>query len=336
MRVVVNYIAPTSRLDELFVIPEMVALGVSEDDPNISAESDFDGDTVNNLLELMYNTNPINGADTPVLTAEDEFIANQFAANDVFEVGAALSGDYDGDGIDDLIEIIARSNPANSASLPSAEEKFVAEELAARGVLSIVNTLPAEDIDEDGVSNLIELLFGNDPIDNADFPILTAEEVFVAEQMSSIGTPGYNMADIGPADDFDGDLVSNVVELLSGFDPTSAAAIPVLTLLEVFVVEQLAESGALVVNAPNREPTQDYDNDGISNIAELQYDRNPSNSADVPVLSGLEVRVAQEMAILYDVFGAPAPFNIGPFDDYDSDGVDNIDELNAVSDPTNP
>jgi hypothetical protein len=53
-------------------------------------------------------------------------------------------------------------------------------------------------------------------------------------------------------------------------------------------------------------------------------------------LSGLEVRVAQEMAILYDVFGAPAPFNIGPFDDYDVDGADNVDELNAGSDPTNP
>lgn len=340
MRVLVNLVELTNRIDELFVVPEMVLLGVPENDPNILGSSDYDGDGVNNFLELMNNTDPTNpGAEpVPALTAEDEFVANQLGANDVFGVGAALSGDFDGDGIDDLVEIIAGSNPGDSESVPAAEENFVAEELADRGVLSIINTSPGEDFDSDGVSNLVELLYGFDPTDSGATPTLTAEEVFVAQEMSSLGAFGLGIANIGPDDDFDLDTISNVVELLSGTDPTDATDAVALSALEQFVTDQLGFNGAFVLNAPNLAPREDYDGDGISNIAELQYGRDPVDATDVPALSFLEERVAEDFAELYDTYGAPVSpgpgGGIGPFEDYDNDGDINIDEINDGTDPT--
>jgi len=349
MRVRVLLSDSSSRMDEFFVIPEMVLLGVAEDDPDVGSLADFDSDLVNNFLELMFNFDPTDGGDTPVLTDEDVFVAEQLAANlnadDTF-VGAALFVDYDGDGVDDLIEIIAGSNPNDPASVPTAEEEFVASALAADGVLEIVNTSPNEDLDGDNYSNLVELLYGFDPDDDTSTPVLSKLEIFVAEQMATLGAlqlgfAGLPTLAIEPVDNFDvsfDDLNTNTVELLIGDDPTDSDSFTALNDDEIFVINQLAGSGVLQTGISNYLPDEDFDGDGVSNIAEILYGFSPNNDQSVPVISPLEISVAEAIVQFPGfVFAGFGPYvDIGPFENYDGSGDNNIDEINAGTDPTIP
>ena len=129
---------------------------------------------------------------------------------------------------------------------------------------------------------------------------------------------------------------SNLIELLSGTDPTDVDSVPAFAAdsLEAFVIEELANSGVLEQDSASIGPYDDYDADTISNVVELMYATNPNDDTDTPVLSPLDITVAEALAALLNSgqYGIGLT-NIGPTDDFDADGVSNIDELNNVTNP---
>jgi alpha-tubulin suppressor-like RCC1 family protein len=310
-----------------------------EFDPSVSSP-DADSDGVSNIAELFYGSDPTDAGDTPVLTPAQIFVAEQLSELGISYVGAAdfaPSDDYDSDGVDNLTELIAGSNPIFDTDLPTAVEEYVAAALIILGVVSPESTSPIEDYDFDGISNIAELLYGSDPTDGGDTASVDAVQAFVVEQMSQIGVFDPLTTDFAPSDDFDFDGISNLVELLYGTDPTASGSVPepVVDDLDIFVAEEMADAGALLVGISNVGPNQDFDSDGIPNVVELLYATNPNDSGDTPVLSSLEVTVAEQMAAFLaaaDLITIGAP-NIGPADDYDGNSINNIDEINQGGNP---
>jgi alpha-tubulin suppressor-like RCC1 family protein len=250
--------------------------------------------------------------------------------------GLPPTGDFDNDGVDNLTESLAGSNPRLSSDLPSAVAQYVAEQLVALGVVVANSTGSTEDYDLDGVSNIAELLYLTDPTLIGSVPSITATDEFVAEEMAVLGVFGAVAVDFAPSDDFDLDGVSNLVELQYGTDPTDQGSLPnpAVDEVDIFVAEQMAAVGARGIGAASVNPDTDYDSDGYSNLVELQYGSNPhsASAGDVPVMSSIEVFVAEEMAAAGALGVGLA--NIGPNDDYDLDTVSNLAEIYAGTDPT--
>ncbi|MFQ3223933.1 MAG: alpha-tubulin suppressor-like RCC1 family protein [Lentimonas sp.] len=98
------------------------------------------------------------------------------------------------------------------------------EMMANYGVTDANDALPADDLDLDGVSNLVELMYGTNPNDLGDTPAILVSEQSITEDMAlaiiafgdSLSVPTPN---IGSADDYDGDTFSNLLELFFGTDP---------------------------------------------------------------------------------------------------------------------
>jgi hypothetical protein len=150
---------------------------------------DSDGDGIADSDELDRGLNPLDPAD-----AHDLFIDNDHdGLDDDLEATIGtdpLDPDTDGDGFGDGIEVHAGSDPLDPAStpedtdgdgLPDSFEEIHFHNSTNGGSTSttIQNTLPGDDPDQDGCSNLCEAQHGTDPNDpdSDDDGILDGAEV---------------------------------------------------------------------------------------------------------------------------------------------------------------
>lgn len=329
---------------DTFVANEMALLGVFGGLNGANDDYDSDGET--NLIELLYGRNPTVDESLPPIADLDEFVALLLANYGALGVALPNIGpfdDYDSDGVSNIAELLYGTDPTNPFEFPSitAEAIFVAEQLALAGVegVALPNIGPADDFDADGVSNIVELMYGTNPNDGSDAPVLSSLDAFVAAELASSGAFGVGVANIGPADDYDSDGITNIVELLYNTNPSSGSSVPALTDLDIYVADELVARGVFGVGVANIGSTQDYDTDLISNIAELMYGTDPTDSNDTPALSPLEQSVAEALAAAgayQDIVSGFPLANIGPTEDYDSDGANNTVEINAGTDPTDP
>jgi hypothetical protein len=330
---------PTTAVEDYVLTGMLTALDVLSPLPaDVGVEDDYDLDGKNNLVELELDFDPTDGGDIPPSSAEADFVMTEMilllGVADPQPADIAPTDDYDADGVDNQVELMAGSDPTVFSDLPTADAEYVAEELILLGVTDATLTGPSDDLDLDGFSNIAELLYLTNPTLMGSEPTITATDEFVAEEMAALGVFGVvavDEANFAPDDDFDFDGTTNVVELLYGTDPTVNTGGAAVSAVNQFVASELALAGVHVVGASNVGRTQDYDSDGISNVVELLYGFDPNDDTDTPVLSALEVFVAEGMAEAgVHIVGAS---DIGPEDDYDSDTFSNVDELNQDSDP---
>jgi hypothetical protein len=218
-------------------------------------------------------------------------------------------------------------------------ETFTTDAMNALYGVSGGSNRASDDFDSDEKTNLIELLYGTDPTDPLDTPVLNAADVFVAELLANYGVAGVSEPDIGPNDDYDGDGFSNIVELMEGTNPNDSPSNrdrPDTSDLGVYVIESLAQSLAtdeFGVNLENIGPLDDFDEDGASNIAELQLGRDPVDDSDAGTTTALEDFVAERFAVDYEIYDSAIAGDISPTGDYDGDGASNIAELQLGRNP---
>jgi uncharacterized protein YheU (UPF0270 family) len=322
----------------------MALFGVT--DPLLNGpDEDADEDGKNNLVELALGFDPNSDGDLPpTSTLEDDVLtemATLIGTISPLPLNLAPADDYDGDGKTNLVELALGSAPtyANDTPVSSEIEDYVLTEvLESLGQLFPLpdNYAPTDDYDADGESNIAELLYGTDPTDGADSAGLSALQIFVAEEMAEIGVFGAGAVNFAPDDDYDFDTLNNLIELLSGTNPTDVDSVPAFSAdsLEAFVIEELANEGVLEQDSASIGPYDDYDADTISNIVELMYATNPNDDTDTLTLSSLDITVAEELAALLN----PVQYGSGLDEieatgDFDADGHSNIDELNNETNP---
>ena len=281
-----------------------------------------------------------------VLAQPQRFVLKQFQnVYGLFDLrDQSPTDDRDGDGVSNIAELQLGTNPtvASSGAGITDLEAFVAErfalDFALFGESPPGNIRPMDDRDGDGVSNIAEILLGKNPTQASDGSTINPLDVFVVERFALdfgvFDTPVP--ADIGASDDFDGDGVSNLIELLLASDPTDQESGTTFSALEIFVAETMAlEFGAFGSPMPGDiSVSGDFDLDGISNIAELQLDTDPTDSLSGAAISPLTAFVAERFALNHGIFGFPAPANLEPDGDFDGDVRSNLAELQLGSDPT--
>ncbi|MEO0511236.1 MAG: hypothetical protein AAF065_15405 [Verrucomicrobiota bacterium] len=351
---------PVSPSLELSVAQAWLALGTFNTDgpvENFLPYQDFDGDGIDNVTEFaIAGRSPANPVDVLTPTALEEFVADVFTdpvpsddsiIPDNAGEGYALFGDpllnigpledYDADGTSNIAEILRGANPTldNDAGTISNLEEFTAEGMAQFDVFSLpapANIEPNSNLDSDLVSNVLELMLGFDPTDGTSGPATNTLAYDVAEELVLTNAfDFYDVADFGPFDDLDGDGFSNIAEQLLFDEADDPASQP--SEIDAYTAEEFALLNVFFITI-NYNATDDFDGDGTSNIAELQLGRDPSSAADINTTTVAEDIVAEVFAVTYGLYD-PAPADIGPTDDFDTDGFSNIAEIQVGTNPTN-
>ena len=265
-----------------------------------SVNNDSDGDGYSNIEEKKAGTNPLDENSKP-----KEADTDKDGKIDKVEKGK----DADGDGKSDVVE---------SAKL-DADSDGVVDELDAE------NENPNNDSDSDGYSNIEEKKAGTNPLDANSKPVEPDTD------------KDGKIDKIEKGKDADGDGKSDVVESAK-LDADSDG-----------VVDEL--------DAENDNPNNDTDNDGMSNIDEVKAGTNPldPNSKIEPdtdkdgkidkIEKGKDADgdgksdVVESAKLDADSDGVVDELDADDSDvnnDSDGDGVSNIDEKNAGTNPLDP
>jgi hypothetical protein len=160
----------------------------------------------------------------------------------------------------------------------SSADGIVAQSMAGFGVFDANLVSASDDADGDGVSNYAEILLNTDPSDGSLAP--TAADSLVAQGMIDLGVVDPSL--VSASDDADGDGVSNYAEILLNTDPSDGSLVP--TAADSFVAQRMIDLG--LVDPSLVSASDDADGDGVSNIAEILLNTNPSNTNDEPTASG--------------------------------------------------
>jgi len=169
---------------------------------------DSDEDGLTDGQEATLGTDPNNrDSDNDGLTDGEE--VNSYSTN-------PLRADTDGDGYSDREEINAESDPTVSASIPSVNEQYDADNDGLSDDLE--NALGTDvnniDTDNDGIHDGHEFGHGTDPL-NIDSD---GDGEFDGEEIHN-GSDPLDSADVSAALDSDGDGLSDDYELSRGMDP---------------------------------------------------------------------------------------------------------------------
>ena len=151
---------------------------------------------------------------------------------------------------------------------------FVSEEFA--------NQFPGDttliDTDFDLIPDYIELLLKTDPSDALDIP--TEDDSIVAQRMVDLGV--VDGSSVTADADADGDGVSNIAEYLLNTDPSDGSVTP--TAVDSFVAQRMVDLG--ILDGDQVAADDDADGDGVSNIAEILLNTDPSDGGEEPTSTG--------------------------------------------------
>ena len=350
------------------------ALGASAP---ITAQSDTDGDGVPDALEVRSGLDP-RDANDPVLNGSADRDNDGGPAFDgvsdalesvLLRRGAlpplTLASDSDADGIGDVAEVRAGSEPFDALD-PAYGRAF--------------------DLDHDQVPDWLELRDGFNPL-SADFPVFDGAD---DDEGGALGPDGDGVSDglegylvrrgarapLSTASDSDGDGAGDVAEVRAGFEPFDAAS-PVATgfgdadadgiadALEALLLEKGAHSATRATDsdrdripdfaeaqsgsdpfdatAPTLFAHFDLDHDGLEDFLEYELGADPLDP-DSPLSGGaLDLDdasgpprdpLSDALEALLMARGSSAP--VTTYSDADGDGLPDFVELRLVSDPLDP
>jgi hypothetical protein len=138
-----------------------------------------------------------------------------------------------------------------------------------------------DDPDKDSYDNEAEESAGSDPNDPAHTPFDADQDGYEdAWEIATFGTIAY-----GPGDDPDGDGFTTADELAAGTDPAGAIFHPGDT--DGDGLEDARET--TLFGGLGQGPLDDFDGDGIGNLAELNAGTDPTDAADSPLVSFMAV-----------------------------------------------
>ncbi|MCF6239028.1 MAG: hypothetical protein L3J79_09535, partial [Candidatus Marinimicrobia bacterium] len=269
---------------------------------------DPDDDGLANVTEQSAGTDP-NNADTDGDGLPDNWERDY---SDPLVADTDTSLDADGDGLDTLAESIAGSDPNNVDT--------DGDGLSDGDEVNIHGTDPTKaDSDNDGLPDGWEVDNGLDPVDAADAVLDVDNDGLNSLQEYTAGTDPDNS-------DTDADGLSDAWEVMYG-DPLLADADTALD-ADADGLDTLAES-----NAGTDPNNADTDGDGESDGDEVNvYFTDPTDPFSDGVSDTDQDGLVDAWEIQY--FGSMAA-TIDAQADLDSDGLNNLEESNAGTDPNN-
>ncbi|MFM7106129.1 MAG: Ig-like domain-containing protein, partial [Flavobacteriales bacterium] len=252
-----------------------ILAGTNNNDP------DSDNDLINDGAEVSNGTNPLDPCDPNInaLTTND---CDNDGLTNAGETAAGTDNtnpDTDGDGFTDGNEVTNNTNPLNPCD-PN------------------INALPSNDCDADGLTNAGETAAGtnnNDP-------------------------------------DTDNDLVNDGTEVTNGSDPLDPCD-PNINALSTNDCDNdgLNNSGEITAGTNNTNP--DTDGDGINDGTEVSNGSNPLNPCD-PNINALPTNDCDNDGLTNSGEIAAGTDNTNP--DSDGDGINDGNEVANNTDPLNP
>ncbi|HEV8545052.1 MAG TPA: LamG-like jellyroll fold domain-containing protein, partial [Candidatus Limnocylindrales bacterium] len=202
-------------------------------------DKDDDNDGFSDVEEAAAGSDPLNAASTPEVCDGldndlNEGVDERFANTDGDSQADCVDADDDADGVSDVNETAAGSDPLNAASTPEVCDGLdndlnegVDERFANTDGDAQADCVDPDD-DNDVVSDVNETAAGSDPLNAASTPeVCDGLDNDLNEGVDErfTNTDGDAQADCVDADD-DGDGVSDANEAAAGSDPLNAASTP--------------------------------------------------------------------------------------------------------------
>jgi hypothetical protein len=279
-----------------------------------NAADDTDGDGLSDLMEANVGTD-INIQDTDGDGLLDGFeVLNGLDAfdNGDADISQGATGDPDGDGLTNIQEQSAGSNPlvvdtdsdglndnvevslGTNPSLNDSDGDGLFDQFEINGTIDpldngsgdIVNGASG-DPDNDGLTNIEEQLNLTNPTsdDTDGDSLLDGYEVSFGLDPTDDGSIDFNQGALGDVDD---DGLNNLDEYSAGTNPARGDTDNDLLsdLFEVSYGLDPLDDGSVDFN---QGPGGDPDNDSHDNLLEAQVNSNPLNSHSQPLVSGLDL-----------------------------------------------
>jgi hypothetical protein len=326
---------------------------------SLEPASDSDGDGYNDSLETQEGTNPLDvnefpadndGDGIPDSIDTDDDNDGVLDVNDV-DPFDPLS-DSDSDGYSDIVETELSTNPLDDNEFPADNDgDFIPDahdidddnDGLSDTDESTLGTDPlVADTDGDGVDDGAEVWADvNTPTDTDGDGIIDALESSVTDTDSDGVVDQYDVNNTDPQSDSDGDGVGDSVETQSGTDPLDPLDIPTDTDNDGTpdVLDTDDDNDGLSDTDESTLGTDplvaDTDGDGQNDNVEVWADTStPTDTDGDGIIDALESNtIDTDSDGVVDQLDAD---NTDPNNDNDGDGISNINEKNAGTDPLNP
>ncbi len=241
-----------------------IANGLNSADSS-DAQTDLDGDGVNNLNEFQLGSDP-RSTDSDSDGVPDGWEV-EYGFNPASADSPSDSGDLDGDGLPDRIEFFANTNPTEVDS----DNDGMHDGWEHLNMLDPANPDDAAtDLDGDGVNNLNEFQLGSNPrdIDSDQDQIPDGWEVQYGFNPASADSP----SDSG---DLDGDGLPDRIEFFANTNPTEVDS-------DNDGMHDGWEHLNMLDPANPDDAATDLDGDGLSNLEEFIAGTNPNDPLQYP------------------------------------------------------
>ncbi len=319
--------------------------------PSMDMETDFDSDRISDFLEILTGSDPFDSTSPAIL----------------------VKADIDLDGVPDVIEILNGSDPedrdspvvdgANDLANDSGPAGDSISDALEQVVISMGGTSPVtmlSDTDEDGIADVIEILFLSDLTD-ADSPEVEGGE----DTGNPAGPPGDGVSDaleallltlgaeapITAGLDSDGDSIPDVIEVRTLTDPLNAADPAPNKSRDVDgdgavdYLELIVGSNPLEINDPAPNGANDTDGDGLTDGFEealrllgVEDVESDTDSDGDGLFDPLEVALPSDLLDRDDPIpdGGDSNDETGPAGDGVSDALEHYLIANGVLPPVTP
>ena len=279
-------------------------LDTDTDGAGNACDSDDDGDGVSDAAELAAGSDPLNASSVPeTCDGADNDLDGQvdegFTNTDGDAQADCVDADDDNDGVSDVDEIAAGSDPLTPNSRPEVcdgadndGDSQVDEGFPNNDGDPQADCVDADD-DNDGVTDAAEITAGSDPMNANSKPELcdgVDNDLNEGIDEGFTNTDGDSQANCIDADD-DNDGVSDAAEATAGSDPLNATSTPEICDGGDNDLNEGTDEGFTNTDGDSQADCvdPDDDNDGFTDVAELAAGSDPLNPNSRPeVCDGID------------------------------------------------